>query len=1084
MTQPRAAITTILFTDLIGSTELLQQVGDEQGQRIFQQHHKLLSDVVTTTSGQELQWLGDGLMAAFPSTADAVRSAVAMQRASAQPVLGHRLDIRVGLNVGEVLTQDRGGPYFGTPLVVARRLCDRAGARQILCSSTVAGLLNGRQAFRFRDLGPLALKGITAPVPASEVLYDAESPTGFLTQTPFVGRRDELARLTHHLERAEHEQGGLVMVVGEPGIGKTRTTEEFAAQARERGARVLWGRCYEGEGAPPYGPFAEAIGEYAGRAAADELRTDLSQYGAAVAGIAPLLKERVPDLPELPALQPDEERYRLFDAVAQFVLATARRAPVLLVLDDLHWADGGSIALLRHLARVAGRNRLLIVGAYRDVELDRQHPLAEALAMLKRETEYERIPLKGLGTDAIGELLTAIANQEVPDAWVQAISAETSGNPFFIREVLLHLVEEKKLYRAEGQWRSDLTIAQLGIPEGVRQVIGRRLSRLSEAANRLLSAASAFDGGFRFEVAWRAAQLEEAAALDAVDQALDAQVLRATGEPDTYDFTHALIRHTLYSELNPSRQVRLHRRIAEVMEEVYGDRAAEHAGEIAEHYHRSAALPGAERGVAHCLAAAEQAEQAAAYEEVAVCVRMALDLLSKGDPQRPRLLARLGLALAWSFQVEEAARVAAEAGELIAASEGSDSAAHYLADIADAIWLAHRSPLAWPLAEQGLRYIESRRDFTWARLAAHAASRRDAEDPGFPGMPIDSPERRAISRVIFEHWSDFLAQVAAGSYGELVNFLVFASRDEVLERASGVPGLLGFWAGDYRGALPFMRGITEFTLQRGQFSLAAFGLTIIARLESALGDLAASTETFAQANAVASRLPVSQFLRAQMAVVPAEHAFIRGEGFDEYLRVAEDPVVVAALENRWALAAIRCAAACSHAHERRRTEAIQGLAGVLPAIEHAVGSAPNYTALIGVAADTLWTLERTDHIEVIERNLRAKTIAPDFRYPHVDGRLSLARLCALQGRYDEAVEWFAKARTVLHEQGARPLRAVADFDEALMYARRGAPGDRERALRLLDLAVPQFEAIGMPGWIRRAEELRRGVLRASESVTQ
>src|SRR5215468_9867738 len=135
MTQPRAAITTILFTDLVGSTELLQQVGDEEGQRIFTQHHKLLSEVVATTSGQELQWLGDGLMAAFPSTADAVRSAVAMQRASAQPILGRQLRIRVGLNVGEVLEEASGGGYFGTPLVVARRLCDHASPRQILCSS-------------------------------------------------------------------------------------------------------------------------------------------------------------------------------------------------------------------------------------------------------------------------------------------------------------------------------------------------------------------------------------------------------------------------------------------------------------------------------------------------------------------------------------------------------------------------------------------------------------------------------------------------------------------------------------------------------------------------------------------------------------------------------------------------------------------------------------------------------------------------------------------------------------------------------------------------------------------------------------
>ena len=305
-----------------------------------------------------------------------------------------------------------------------------------------------------------------------------------------------------------------------------------------------------------------------------------------------------------------------------------------------------------------------------------------------------------------------------------------------------------------------------------------------------------------------------------------------------------------------------------------------------------------------------------------------------------------------------------------------------------------------------------------------------------------------------------------------MTFLIFASRDEVLERGSGVPGLLAFWAGDYRGDLPFMRGIAEFLLQRGQFNSAAYGLAVIARLESALGNLAASTETFARATAVASRLPVSQYLRVQMTAVLVDHALTRGEGFESILRVAEDPVAVAALENRWALAAIKAVAACVHAHEGRNAEAMQTLAAVLPAIERAVGSAPNYTLMICLASNILWTLERTDHIEIIERNLREKTIAPDFRYPHVDGRLSLARLCALQGRQDEAVEWFAKARTVLDEQDARPLRAITDFDEALMYARRGAAGDRERTVRLLDLAVPQFEAIGMPGWLRRAQELR------------
>lgn len=167
-----------------------------------------------------------------------------------------------------------------------------------------------------------------------------------------------------------------------------------------------------------------------------------------------------------------------------------------------------------------------------------------------------------------------------------------------------------------------------------------------------------------------------------------------------------------------------------------------------------------------------------------------------------------------------------------------------------------------------------------------------------------------------------------------------------------------------------------------------------------------------------------------MSAATVEHALIRGEGFDEYIRVAEDPIVFAALVNRWALAALRFAAASCYAHSGRNADAVRGLAAVLPAIEHGIGSAPNYTVLIHLAADILWTLERTDHVVIIERNLREKTIAPDFRYPHADGRLALARLCALQRRHDEAAQWFAKARAVLDEQGARPLRAIADFDEA------------------------------------------------------
>ena len=234
---------------------------------------------------------GGGLMVAFASTADAVRCAIAMQQAAAQQG-GERLRVRVGLNVGEVLQQKTGSGYFGTPVVLARRLCDRAEAGQILCGATVSGLLAGRAAFSFRDLAALELKGIAEKVGVCEVVYEAEPARGLLGRAPFVGRHEEMARLRARLEQARAGSGALVMVVGEPGIGKTRTLEEFTAHAREQGARVLWGRCYEGEGAPPFGPFAEAVTEYAKVLPPEELEKDLGPYGPPLSMLAPVLRTR------------------------------------------------------------------------------------------------------------------------------------------------------------------------------------------------------------------------------------------------------------------------------------------------------------------------------------------------------------------------------------------------------------------------------------------------------------------------------------------------------------------------------------------------------------------------------------------------------------------------------------------------------------------------------------------------------------------------------------------------------------------------------------------------------------------------
>jgi hypothetical protein len=407
-------------------------------------HHRLLKRFAAAHGGQEVKWLGDGLLTVFASPADAVTCAVAMQLAARRRAAGQRLAIRVGLHVGEVLREESN--YFGTPVVIARGLCGAAHAGQVLCSAPLGALLAG-PAVTVRDCGALALPGLAAPVAACEVLYQQDQPLALLAHTPFVGRAAQLARLTARLREARAGRGGLVLLAGEAGIGKTRTLEEFAETARAEAALVLGGRCYEGEAARPYGPFVEALAEHARTADPDALRADLGAGAAPLARLVPALRERLPDIPEPVALQPDEERVRLLDAVTQFLIALAARAPLVLVLDDLHWADTATVTLLRHVARFAARNRWLLLGAYRDVEVTAQQPLADALGALPRETTYEHLGLAGLGSTEVEELLEAVADQKVPDALVAAITAETSGNPFFIREVLLHLVEEGKIVR-------------------------------------------------------------------------------------------------------------------------------------------------------------------------------------------------------------------------------------------------------------------------------------------------------------------------------------------------------------------------------------------------------------------------------------------------------------------------------------------------------------------------------------------------------------------------------------------------------------------------------------------------------------
>ncbi len=485
----------------------------------------------------------------------------------------------------------------------------------------------------------------------------------------FVGRAGELDALRAAFDDSLSGHTRVVMVVGEPGIGKTRTVEELGVYASVRGAQVLWGHSYEGEIGVPFLPFVEALRSFVRDLSDDGHLLDPVAGCAEVATIIPELRDKYPHLAALPALDGDAERHRLFDGLSSFIAAATRIRPLVIVLDDLHWCDKPSLLLLAHLARRVRQSRLVIIGTYRDVELERSHPLAETISTLRREQLYERVLLRGLPIEEVRAFIQAVGGQESPGEFAELIYRETEGNPFFVAEILRHLAETGAIRHEGDAWVGTPESIAQNLPEGVREVIGRRLDGLSSDCNAALTIAAAMPGGFTVDVVGQVAELSEDTMLDVLDEALAAQVIRERRErPGTYEFNHALIRQTLYGELSTPRRVRMHRRVGEALEQRFTDSIEAHLPELA--YHAYEAAPGGdvEKAVGYARRAGDRAMEQVAYEEAARSYEMAvqaLDLASEADPAvRADLLLALAGASGRGGDTDTCHRASLEAAEL------------------------------------------------------------------------------------------------------------------------------------------------------------------------------------------------------------------------------------------------------------------------------------------------------------------------------------------------------------------------------------------------------------------------------------
>ena len=636
---------TILFTDIEGSTSLLQRVGDRGYREVLDAHDRLLQAAFAEHGGQIVETQGDAFLVAFRSARDAVDAGIAGQTAILQQAWPGDTSVRVrmGLHTGEPLSGGKG--YVGLGVHRAARICAAGHGGQILLSQTTADLIEPDfpPGVTLLDLGEHRLKDLhrrerlfqllhpdlPASFPALKSLQPALQPEAIpgpnyrsplaerLRRVPLVGRVEQLRRLVERLDGIRTGPTGMVLISGEPGIGKSRVLNELVAAARARGFEVLLGRCNERNLAIPYLPVAEALEGLArsipqGKwerlvlAAGPEIRALLSDL---------LLKHRAGWGSMLPPEQSSvlgaRAALRPSRAVRNLLHELSREAPALLVIDDLHWADPPTLDLVHSLALSMREMPVLLVGAYREVELDRTHPLSQLLLELNRERLLHRERLRRLTPAETHEFLHGLLGGPPPEGVADLIHNQTEGNPFFVEELISGLVEDGRLV-----WNSEAsqyvlppgaTVEQLAgeVPQGIRAAVGARLDRVDVRDQQVLSLASVIGRDFPLEVLIRlcgAHGIDE----EAVDEALEhAQAARFVGaaatraggsrdipgftsggvEPDAdWVFDHALIHQVVYGELDRRRRRRLHGELGHLLEDLYHGREGLYAERLAYHY--------------------------------------------------------------------------------------------------------------------------------------------------------------------------------------------------------------------------------------------------------------------------------------------------------------------------------------------------------------------------------------------------------------------------------------------------------------------------------------------------------------------
>jgi eukaryotic-like serine/threonine-protein kinase len=970
---------------------------------------------------------------------------------------------------------------FRAQLMLALYRCDRqADALQAYrdARATLQAELGIEPGERLRELERAILAHDPRLDLSATEMTPPPRPALQFTPSTFVGRKRELAELTVGLDDAFAGRGRLFLLVGEPGIGKSRLAEELTARARARGGRILIGRCWEAGGAPAYWPWVQSLRAYLREAEPAALRAQLATGAADLAQLLPELRDLIDDLPAAPPADSEGARFRLFDSLAAFLKSMALAQPLVLVLDDLHAADEPSLLLLQFVARELGRSPVLIVGAYRDVDPTPADRFRATLVELGREPVTRTLALDGLKEADVARIIKLVAPAASADDLGTAVYAETEGNPLFVGEIVRLLAEEGRL--------EDPAPGRLAIPQSVREVIGRRLRHLSPECNELLTLASVLGREFDLDALARVSAFERGAVLELLDEAIGARVVsEVPGAIGRMRFAHALIRDAVYHGLTRSRRVQLHREAGEALERLQASDLEGDLAELAHHFYEAAAGGSADKAVHYAWRAGSRAVALLAYEEAVRLYEMALTALGAGGAASPELRCELLLALA-----DAKGRAGDDRGAKMTSLRAADIARHarlpeMLARIAAGyggrfLWATQTDEQLLPLLEDGLSVVgegdSALRVQLLSRVAAalrHGPSRQRRERL--------MEEAIAMARRIGDPATLVYALSAeeAALHAPQTARRRLAHGDEIIALATGTGDTErlfdghehAFWASwelgdpDRRAVeLVELTSIGERLRQPAQHWLLAAARATLALSQGRFAEsprliqaAAATGERVLPWNAGAAR-------KLQMFLLRREQG--RLEHFDREVRDHADEFPSRLVHQ----------AVLAHTYSRlERTDEAQSLVRELTRRELSNWHVDDQWLLsICLLAETAAILQDAEAAaslyDVLVPYASHNAVAvPELALDSASRPLGI--LASLLGRFEDAERHFEDALRMNERMGARPFAAHTQLEHARMLLRRQAEGDRDRADEFLSTARATYHGLGMQDDVARAAAL-------------